>query len=111
MTDLIVLAREAGAIATPVHDSRHIIEFDTASIQAFTDLIRKDERENYEKLRNALICAKELAELLSEYDECDLLALDQDPHPPSAISVHLEALNHTLNAACVREAIRARTTT
>ena len=44
-TNLIALAKQAGAICTPVHFSRCIAEFDNQSLQAFADLIRRDERE------------------------------------------------------------------
>lgn len=40
--------------------------------------------------------AKELVELLAEYPESDLLSLDSDPHPPSAIGCYADALRKAL---------------
>ena len=49
-TDLIALAKQAGAICTPVHFSRCIAEFDNQALQAFADLIAQREREQCAKL-------------------------------------------------------------
>ncbi len=43
--------------------------------------------------------AKELCDLLESIDERLLLALDSDPHPPSAISVSVGVLRAALAAA------------
>ena len=53
-TDLIALAKQAGAICTPVHFSRCIAEFDNQSLQAFADLIRKESEAERDRLREAL---------------------------------------------------------
>ena len=55
-TNLIALAKQAGAICTPVHFSRCIAEFDNQSLQAFADLIRKDEREACALIAQKTVC-------------------------------------------------------
>jgi len=52
-----------------------------------------DWRAKGDKLAKA---AREMIELVGLFDEDQLLALDNDPHPPSAISVYADSLERAL---------------